>query len=165
MPYSRIICTMAEEYKIKLDLTLPQGGLAKTNQNFAPEFFETDLCPRFLESLAKWGTYSRAAAAVDVNINQITKLRRQYPAFDLACDEAKVLYGEVLEDEAHRRAVEGNEVPIYQKGELVGTKLELSDSLLTMLLKANNPDKFSDRKRIEGADGGELKISIVKFGE
>jgi len=60
---------------------------------------------------------------------------------DKARDEALSL----LEDEAHRRAVQGVEEPVFYQGEVCGTKLNYSDTLLIFLMKAANPEKYRDR--------------------
>ena len=48
-----------------------------------------------------------------------------------------------LEDEAHRRAVEGVDRPVYQGGVRVGEIKTYSDSLLTLLLKSRRPEVFA----------------------
>jgi hypothetical protein len=49
-----------------------------------------------------------------------------------------------VEDEAHRRAVEGyNPRPVYHKGEKVGEIREYSDSLLALLLKSRRPEVYA----------------------
>jgi hypothetical protein len=49
-----------------------------------------------------------------------------------------------LEDEAHRRAVEGyNPRPVYHKGKKVGEIREYSDSLLALLLKSRRPEVYA----------------------
>jgi len=48
-----------------------------------------------------------------------------------------------MEREAYRRAVEGNDKPVYQGGKKVGTVKEYSDGLLTFLLKARKPEVYA----------------------
>jgi hypothetical protein len=53
-------------------------------------------------------------------------------------------------DEAHRRATEGSEEQIFSpSGRLVGTRIKYSDALLSMFLKADHPEKFADRIKVE----------------
>jgi hypothetical protein len=60
---------------------------------------------------------------------------------------------EVLESEAVRRAVEGTPVvrKSYWKGEVVGedTKIEYSDHLLAMLLRARAPERYGTKVDIQ----------------
>jgi hypothetical protein len=48
-----------------------------------------------------------------------------------------------LEEEAYRRAVEGNLKPVYQGGQKVGEIREFSDSLLMFLLRARKPSVYA----------------------
>jgi len=53
-------------------------------------------------------------------------------------------------DEAHRRATEGTEEDIFSpSGKLVGHRIKYSDALLQMFLKADHPDKFTERHEVK----------------
>jgi len=54
-----------------------------------------------------------------------------------------------VELEIHRRAVEGYDEPVYQKGELVGTVTKYSDRLLELRAKALLPQKYIERRAVE----------------
>jgi len=60
-----------------------------------------------------------------------------------AWDEAVAEGIDRLEDEVHRRAVEGVDRPVYQGGVRVGEIKAYSDSLLTLLLKSRRPEVFA----------------------
>ena len=64
-----------------------------------------------------------------------------------------------LEEEARRRAINGVLEPVFQQGELVGHKRRFSDSLLAMLLEANNPEKFKvpEKQKPETPD---IKLNV-----
>lgn len=68
-----------------------------------------------------------------------------------------------LEAEAYRRATEGCDKPIYQKGMLVGTVREFSDTLAIFMLKAKRRDQFGDHVRTEQKVNvtGELALEIA----
>ncbi len=67
-------------------------------------------------------------------------------AFAAAWDEALEDANDLLEEEARRRAVEGVPRERYDKdGQLISVETEYSDSLLTLLLKANKKSKFGER--------------------
>jgi hypothetical protein len=70
--------------------------------------------------------------------------RQNDPEFATAWDEAVAEGVDRLEDEAHRRAVEGyNPRPVYHKGKKVGEIREYSDSLLALLLKSRRPEVYA----------------------
>jgi len=60
-------------------------------------------------------------------------------------------YRQVLRsDAAHERAVEGVEEPVFSpSGKCLGSRRVYSDRLLELLLKADNPEKFSDKKQVD----------------
>lgn len=55
-------------------------------------------------------------------------------------DLSEERYRESLVSEAHRRAVDGVEEPVFHKGHLVGTVTRYSDRLLELMLKSKVPD-------------------------
>ncbi|TPM39596.1 terminase [Mesorhizobium sp. B2-3-4] len=67
-----------------------------------------------------------------------------------------------LEDEAHRRARDGVQKPVYQGGKRVGEIREYSDTLTIFLLKARRPDKFKDRvsTEISAPGGGPVQVEV-----
>jgi hypothetical protein len=69
-------------------------------------------------------------------------------------------------DEAHRRAVEGSQKPVFHRGEVCGYVTEYSDQLLAMLLKADDPDRFTDRKTVRH-EGVMLSFNVkgIDMGE
>lgn len=96
----------------------------------------------FLSAYAEVGNITQAAKIAKVDrISHYNWLKKDstYPdrfteAHDKACDR--------LEQEARRRAVEGVEEPVFQKGERVGTIQRYSDKLLEFLLKGAKPQKY-----------------------
>ena len=59
---------------------------------------------------------------------------------------------DAFQEEAHRRAVQGIEKPVYQGGRLVGTVREYSDTLLIFLLKGLRPERYKERVYIDIED-------------
>lgn len=55
---------------------------------------------------------------------------------------------DLLELEARRRAVDGWEQPVYQKGAEVGRIRLYSDRLMEVLLKGHRPETFKDRQDV-----------------
>jgi hypothetical protein len=91
------------------------------------------------------------------------------PEFAMAYQQAQQAAVEVMEREAWRRAVEGSPYTrtSYWHGEPVGseTKVEYSDALMTLLLKARAPERYREStditvtqviKTVSGVDPGDV---------
>ncbi len=113
---------------------------------------------KFLELLAQTGKVAASARAVGfASTAYLQKLRRDDEDFAEAWGQSVEAAGDVLEEEAIRRANEGTVEEIYYKGEVVGQKLLYSDQLLMFLLRGNRPEKYNQ--------GGHAGANInVKFG-
>ena len=72
--------------------------------------------------------------------------------------EAKQMAVDVLESEAHRRAVTGFQRPVIYQGEITETYTDYSDSLLTMLMKGNKPEKYKERTQHSGSIGRPMTL-------
>lgn len=99
----------------------------------------------FLTALAKTGNVTKAARAAKIDRSTAYKLRDEQPDFALAWQAAREEAADLLEAEAHRRAVTGTLEPVYYQGKRCGTIRRYSDTLLVVLLKANRPTKFRER--------------------
>ena len=98
---------------------------------------------RVLEALAQGKSPTYAAKEAGVSRAIAYRWRQRDPKFATAWDEAVAEGVDQLEDEAHRRAVEGVDRPVYQGGVRVGEIKTYSDSLLTLLLKSRRPEVFA----------------------
>jgi hypothetical protein len=115
----------------------------------------------FLAHLAETGILSDAAAAAGVDRSNVWRRRQDDAEFAQAVEQALDMAADKLEAEARRRALEGVEEPVYQGGQLVGTKTVYSDSLLALLLKGRRKKVFAERIEQTGADGGPVKTQQV----
>lgn len=115
----------------------------------------------FLAALAETGILSRASEIVGVDRILVWRRRQTDPEFAKAVDEAIEMAADKLEAEARRRAIEGVEEPVYQGGQLVGTRVVYSDSLLALLLKGRRKRVFAERVETTGADGGPVQTQQV----
>jgi hypothetical protein len=104
---------------------------------------------KFLELLAQGYSVTHAAGEAGRARQRFYELRERDEAFAEAWSEALDAGTEILEDEARRRAVEGWDEPIYQKGELVGHVRRYSDQLLTLLLRARRPAIYRESAGVE----------------
>jgi hypothetical protein len=115
----------------------------------------------YLAALADCGILTQAAAAAGVDRVAVWRRQRDDAEFAAACDMAIDMAADKLEAEARRRALEGVEEPVYQGGQLIGTRLVYSDSLLALLLKGRRKRVFAERIESTGADGGPVRTEQV----
>lgn len=136
---------------------------------------------QFLDTLSTSGNIRSSAAVHGISEAAIENRRRSDPNFADAVDIARQMATYKLEEEARRRALHGVERDVYYKGEVVGKQLEYSDKLLTLLLQANDKDRYGKEgnktvnvtQNISTADqentltklGSFLKIDINMSGE
>ncbi|RNE91427.1 hypothetical protein EBL85_13610 [Marichromatium sp. AB32] len=114
----------------------------------------------FLRELRRHGIILAAARAASPATDSRTACvssfywtRNRDPEFAAEWDTALAEASADVELEIHRRAVEGYEEPVYQKGELVGTITRYSDRLLELRAKGLMPDRYAvERKdvRVQG---------------
>jgi len=118
---------------------------------------------RFLEVLADTANVTKAAKTIRMARAYLYQLKAKDKRFCAAWNEAVKHGTAALEDEAARRAMEGTLKPVFYKGEKCGTIREYSDTLLIFLLKARDPEKYTDRVKQEltGKDGGPLQSVAV----
>jgi hypothetical protein len=112
----------------------------------------------FLDLLAQTGSVIESAQAVGfTTTSYLHKLRKEDEDFAERWADAIAAAGDVLEQEAIRRARDGVMDPVFYKGEVVGHKLNYSDQLLMFLMRGNNPEKYNQK------NGGDANVNI-KFG-
>ena len=111
----------------------------------------------YLAALAEHGIRTDAALVAKIDRVNVWRREKSDPEFAALVEEAMEQAADKLEREARRRAIEGVEEPVYQGGQLVGTKLVFSDNMLGLLLKGRRKKVFADRTEITGADGGAIK--------
>jgi hypothetical protein len=115
----------------------------------------------FLEALACGWTVTHAAERTGTNKRRFYELREADEAFAAAWDDAIDQGTQVLEDELHRRAIEGwDEDSFDGDGKLVRRVRRYSPALLIFSLKARKPDVYRDNARVEvtGRDGGPMEL-------
>jgi hypothetical protein len=105
----------------------------------------------FLEALSTGWSVTHAAARAGVLRQRFYERRREDEKFAAAWDEALAKGTEALEDEARRRAVDGWEEPIYQRGELVGHVRKYDSKLLEFLLRARDPGRFRESVQVNAS--------------
>lgn len=118
---------------------------------------------KFLTLLAQTGKVGDSAKAAGYTSSIfLRKLYNEDAEFRAAWDEAvQVAHDDVLEPEAIRRAVEGHEKDVYYKGEIVGTELVHSDTLLMFLMRGTRPEKYRDNIKVEGTINHKVGIAVL----
>jgi hypothetical protein len=119
---------------------------------------------KFLKSLSRYGNVTKASKAARVHRSTPYDWKEEDEAFAKAWDVAIEQAADHLEAEAYPRAVTGVTRDVFYQGEKIATERHYSDSLLTLLLKSNRPEKFKDRVANEhtGANGAPLEVVITR---
>lgn len=94
---------------------------------------------RVIAELAKRGNVSDALRKAKASRAWVYEKRQVDLEFAAAFDEARECGIEVLKDEAHRRAYDGVEEPVFYQGEEVARIRKYSDTLLMFLIKQADP--------------------------
>lgn len=117
----------------------------------------------FCAALAETGIVARACKAIDVSRYTAYKWRDADPDFAASWDKALEIGVTALEDEAHRRAFEGTDEPVFHQGVTCGSVRKYSDTLAIFLLKAHSPEKYRENSRVELA--GNLNVNQMSEDE
>ncbi len=105
----------------------------------------------FLAAFRETGNVRLAREVAKVGRSSHYRWLEKDPEYREAFDVAKEDAADVLEAEAHRRAVDGWEEPVgWYKGVAGGTVRRYSDVLLIFLLKALRPERYRERYEIKG---------------
>ncbi|WP_374944480.1 hypothetical protein [Sphingomonas sp.] len=140
-------------------LSAPQDEPEYDAHGFDPADFEWRPVPRrpradgwtpdvqraFIEALADTGLVSAACEAVDMSVASAYRLRRAAGSggFRSAWDDATAHAAARLTDVAFTRAIEGTDIPVFDRdGCRIGAKRQYSDRLLMFLLRAYRPEVF-----------------------
>jgi hypothetical protein len=107
--------------------------------------FTTDRQEAFLEALRQVPNITYAAIQSGVSRKTAYNHRDQDPEFAAAWDEALEEGVDMIELEAHRRAVQGYTEPVFYMGAIVGHVIKYSDALMARLLQAHRPEKYSEK--------------------
>lgn len=120
----------------------------------------------FLNYYIQFGTISKAAKKAGISRQthydwlKNDKKGVYHRAFELADKMA----ADLLEEEAFRRAVEGDTQVIYYKGEEVGRRRVYSDQLLSLLLKGKKP-QYRDNVEINNNVNVDMSDAVSAMRE
>ena len=123
----------------------------------------TDWRIRFLWHLSRTGNVWKACEDARVVRSQVDVARKDEELFRQAMDEAIGIAVEVMDAEAHRRAVEGVDEPVYQQARLVANIRRYGDTLLMFLLKSRSAKyRESTRSDVFNVDLSQFSIKQLK---
>ncbi len=126
--------------------------------DYTPQKFDLETQKQFLENFSEVGVIKKAVKGLDISVRTVYRAKNCSERFRNAFNLAKKVAVENLEEEMYRRAVEGVERPVFQKGERVGATKHYSDGLLKFLSKTWAPDKFDSNE--EKGISGNVHIEI-----
>lgn len=127
------------------DLTKRENGMLTVRQLTSAKKKK-----RYLEHLAAHGHKTKACIYAGwTSLQTVRSIAKRDPKFAAAEQAAIEDAADMLEGEAFRRANEGVQKPIFQKGELKAVLTEYSDPLTMFLLRGLRPDKYRDRSKSE----------------
>jgi hypothetical protein len=112
-----------------------------------------------LDLLSQGHTLAHVREVLGINRVTVYRWRQDDRSFAQAYSEAMEAGTDLIEQEARRRAVEGYDRPVFQRGALVGLERVYSDVLLMLLLRGRRPEVFRD-----GANKAESATSITIHG-
>lgn len=116
-----------------------------------------------VKALADTGSTRLACEASGIARSTFYHRKANDPEFEARVQDAYDDAFDRVEEELYRRAVHGFEEPVYQAGQLVGTKLRYSDTAAIFMLKGARPEKYADRQQVRGA--GENGEHVFKWQE
>lgn len=100
-----------------------------------------------------YGTMTEACAQAHVTEDMVRDRAAEEPVFALRLNYNKNLLKDMINKEMFRRAVEPNEVPIYQRGVLVGKRLEWDTAHLRFVAERLMPELWHLPTKIESGNG------------
>jgi len=116
----------------------------------------------FLLAYCVRGTVTRAAADARVDRTLHYVWLEKDTAYAAAFADARQVARDLAEDEIWRRASEGQIVPVFHQGLVVGYRRERDSTLLIFHAKGNDPDKWADRAKV--THDGQLTLPFPDVG-
>lgn len=121
----------------------------------------------FLENLSKTGNYRQSSELAGLSYFTTMRLRKEEPEFQQWCDHSLQGYRESLVAEAHRRAIDGWDEPVFSQrmGTQMGVVRKYDSRLLELLLKRHIPEFREQFKGEITVSGGVLVAPIAPLSE
>jgi hypothetical protein len=104
---------------------------------------------KFMEAIDTGSEDLEAAEYAEVKLTSMKQKIREDPDLQARYRQARENRIEWYRREAKRRAIDGWLEPVFQRGEQIGVIRKHSDRMLEVLLRAEDPETFGDRKVVE----------------
>ena len=112
----------------------------------------------FLQKLSETGLQVRACEEVGVNRRVVYSLRKDDKEFEHNYETAMIVYRERLEEEIHRRGMEGWQEPVFYRGEVIGAIRKFDSNLLMFHAKRHIPE-YREKQQVDlTLSGGVLLV-------
>ena len=119
---------------------------------------------RFLDSFRAIGTITTAAVAAGVSRRSVYNWLERDQDFWNRFEDAEEDVRDAIREELHRRAIEGVDEPVYQRGVLVGHVRKYSDRILLKMAAARLPEyralSAPHQPKAEAPDGARKKVIV-----
>lgn len=126
---------------------------------------------RFLDSFRAIGNISKAAIAAGVSRKTVYNWLKNSEDFRSRFEDAEEDVRDAVREEIHRRAIEGVDEPVYQRGMLVGHVRKYSDALLIKMAQARLPEyrslvaKSQPKPAEESNEPRKVEVTIVEVSD
>lgn len=126
---------------------------------------------RFLDSFRAIGNISKAAIAAGVSRKTVYNWLKNSDDFRSRFEDAEEDVRDAVREEIHRRAIEGVDEPVYQRGMLVGHVRKYSDALLIKMAQARLPEyrslvaKSQPKPAEESNEPRKVEVTIVEVSD
>jgi hypothetical protein len=119
---------------------------------------------RFLASFRAIGVISRAAVDAGVSRRSVYNWLERDQDFKDRFEDAEEDVRDEIREEIHRRAIEGVDEPVYQRGVLVGHVRKYSDAILLKMAAARLPEyrslATSNQPKVAEEAGAQKKVVV-----
>ena len=119
---------------------------------------------RFLEAFRAIGVISRAAIAAGVSRKTVYNWLKNDPDFRETFEDMEEDVRDAIREELHRRAIEGVDEPVFQRGVLVGHIRKYPDQILLKMAAARLPEYRAlvapHQPKADGSDGAQRKVIV-----
>lgn len=139
----------------------------RRNKVWCPEIQET-----FLDLYREWGSIRKCAEALGISTATVYLHRNADPDFDEECIQCEEDFADMVDESITERAIKGVQEPVVYQGKIMKDDnnnpilvTRQSDRLAELVIKAQKPDKYRERREITGPGGGEFTIAVKTTAE
>ena len=158
---------LPSELTIERMQALREKRTGRQGSKWNPEMQET-----FLDLYREFGSIRKCAEALGISTTAIYKHRNGDPEFDEQCIQAEEDFSDGVDENITDRAVNGTQEPLVYQGKIMKDEAghpvmvtRHSDRLAELVVKAQKPDKYRERREITGAGGGDFSVVVKSLND